>query len=75
MCSQKAGNQEVKGNPSHYDLMNAVMICLGDDPENQDNNILKLLEVLLSNNAKASEKRRFLQKNSTYQCRKSLKER
>ena len=43
----------VKEDPSHYDLMNAVMICLGDDPENQDNNILKLLEVLLSNDAKA----------------------
>ena len=51
---------EVKENPSHYDLMNAVMICLGDDPENQDNNILKLLEVLLSNDAKASEKKKIL---------------
>ena len=51
---------EVKENPSHYDLMNAVMICLGDDPESQDNNILKLLEVLLSNDAKASEKKKIL---------------
>ena len=51
---------EVKENQSHYDLMNAVMICLGDDPENQDNNILKLLEVLLSNDAKASEKKKIL---------------
>ena len=40
--------------------MNAVMICLGDDPENQDNNILKLLEVLLSNDAKASDKKKIL---------------
>ena len=40
--------------------MNAVMICLGDAPENQDNNILKLLEVLLSNDAKASEKKKIL---------------
>ena len=51
---------DVKEDPSHYDLMNAVMICLGDDPENQDNNILKLLEVLLSNEAKASEKKKIL---------------
>ena len=51
---------EVKENPSHYDLMNAVMICLGNDPESQDNNILKLLEVLLSNDAKASEKKKIL---------------
>ena len=51
---------ELKENPSHYDLMNAVMICLGDDPENQDNNILKILEVLLSNDAKASEKKKIL---------------
>ena len=51
---------EVKEKPSHYDLMNAVIICLGDDPENQDNNILKLLEVLLSNDAKASEKKKIL---------------
>ena len=40
--------------------MNAIMICLGDNPENQDNNILKLLEVLLSNDAKASEKKKIL---------------
>ena len=51
---------EVKENPIHYDLMNAIMICLGDDPESQDNNILKLLEVLLSNDAKASEKKKIL---------------
>ena len=51
---------EVKEDPSHYDLMNAVMICLGDDPEKQDNKILKLLETLFSEKAMASEKKKIL---------------
>ena len=50
----------VKEAPEHYDLMNAVMICLGDDYDTHDSKILRLLEVLFSNEAKASEKKRIL---------------
>ena len=44
----------------NYDLMTMLMICLGQ-PEDTDCDILKLLDVLLSNEIEAAEKQRVLQ--------------
>lgn len=49
----------VKEKRENYDLMTAVMVCLGDSSE--DESTLKLLEVLLSNKDKANEKKKILQ--------------
>lgn len=46
---------------SNYDLLTAVMICLGDSDADSDG-ILKLLEVLLSSERKAEEKRKYYRK-------------
>ncbi len=40
----------------NYDLMTLLMICLGK-PEDTDCDILKLLDVLLSNDIEVAEKR------------------
>lgn len=45
---------------SSYDLMTAVIICLGDSDDNPPG-ILKLLEVLLSSDRKPDEKKHILQ--------------
>ena len=45
---------------SSYDLMTAIIICLGDSDDNSPG-ILKLLEVLLSSNRKPDEKKQILQ--------------
>jgi hypothetical protein len=52
---------EVVEEVSHYDLMTAVIICLGDGNDGNYSGILKLLEVLLSSERKADEKKRILQ--------------
>lgn len=44
----------------YYDLMNTIMICLGEQDEKVENDLLKLLEVLLSSERKASEKKEIL---------------
>lgn len=46
----------------NYDLMALLMICLGN-PEDTDCDILKLLDVLLSNEMEATEKQQVLQNN------------
>ena len=54
---------KVEEEKKNYDLLTVVMICLGGpDDENYDG-VLKLLEVLLSNETTAEEKRRVLQKD------------
>jgi len=50
----------VKESVRNYDLMTLLMICLGR-PENTECDILKLLDVLLSNEIAATEKQRVLQ--------------
>ena len=47
----------------NYDLMTAIMICLGDTNDTNATGILKLLEVLLSSERKAEEKKRILQED------------
>ena len=51
----------VKENEEFYDLMMAVMICLGKGAEAEDNSLLKLLDVLLSSDTKAIEKKEILE--------------
>lgn len=52
--------QEEKEN---YDLMSAVIICLGKPCDNKYSGILKLLEVLLSSERKPEEKKKILEKD------------
>ena len=44
-----------------YDLINAIMICLGKNEEEEENELLHLLDVLLSNEKKAKEKKEILE--------------
>ena len=43
--------------------MNAVMICLGSDEETEENDLLKLLDVLLWSDKKAVEKKEILERD------------
>ena len=45
----------------NYDLITVLMLCLGGPGSESDNDILKLLNVLLSNETRADEKRKILQ--------------
>lgn len=51
----------VKEQVANYDLMTAVMICLGDSDKCDNNGVLKLLETLLSSELKAVTKKQVLQ--------------
>lgn len=52
---------EVKELPEYYDLITAVVICLGEPEGNAYEGVLKLLGVLLSDSMKASEKQKILE--------------
>ena len=52
--------QEKKEN---YDLITAIIICLGDKKHEADSGILKLLEVLFSSKRGAEEKKQILQQD------------
>ena len=52
---------EVKEPVQNYDLITVLMLCLGGPGSESDNDILKLLNVLLSNETRADEKRKILQ--------------
>ena len=47
----------------NYDLMTAVMICLGGSNSRSETDVLKLLDVLFSSETGAEEKRRILQQD------------
>ncbi|MDO5423769.1 MAG: hypothetical protein Q4F41_08600 [Eubacteriales bacterium] len=47
----------------HYDLLTAVMICLGHDGAKNDTGILKLLNVLLSSEKELGEKKKILRED------------
>lgn len=44
-----------------YDLITAVMICLGKSEETEENSLLRLLDVLLSSDTTASKKKEVLE--------------
>lgn len=62
----------VKEAIENYDLLSAVMICLGTHDEEADTGILKLLEVLLSSKRKAEEKKRILKEEFFIQMDSAL---
>ena len=47
----------------NYDLLTAVIICLGDSDDEEATGILKLLEVLLSTERSTEEKKKILQED------------
>jgi len=47
-------------NPANYDLLSAVMVCLGDEGDSNYSGVLKLLDVLLSSNIMPAEKKKVL---------------
>ena len=52
----------VKEEESNYDLMTAIMICLGDSGNEQpENKLLEMLDVLLSSEKKAEQKKQILE--------------
>lgn len=51
----------VKEKEEYYDLINVVMICLGEYEEEASNKLLCLLDVLLSSDKKAKEKKSILE--------------
>ena len=53
----------VKEEKEYYDLMTAVMICLGTQDETTENDLLRLLDVLLSSDKKATEKKAILERD------------
>ncbi len=53
----------VKEEKEYYDLMTAVMICLGSSDETAENDLLRLLDVLLNSDKKAMEKKEILEQD------------
>ena len=45
-----------------YDLLSALMLCLGDPEKDENQGILRLLSVLLSSEIKAGQKKEILEK-------------
>ena len=56
---QYVGN--VKEKEEYYDLMHAVMICLGGSDKEEENELLRMLDVLLSSEMHADEKKDILE--------------
>ena len=68
--------QNIVGNirekKQNYDLLTAVMICLGDKDDEADAGILRLLEVLLSSERMAEEKIHILQDDYGIEMTKTM---
>jgi hypothetical protein len=62
----------VKEKIEDYDLLTAVMICLGDSHGDNYSGILKLLDVLLSSEKKPEEKKKILENDFSIEMTKSL---
>jgi hypothetical protein len=63
---------DVKEKVENYDLLTAIMICLGDSHEDNYSGILKLLDVLLSSERKPEEKKKILENDFSIKMTKSL---
>lgn len=53
----------VKEEKANYDLMSAILICLGEIAENADTDVLKLLNVLLSTETDSKDKCQILEED------------
>ncbi len=62
----------VKEKKENYDLLTAVMICLGHSGDERYTGILKLLDVLLSSEKEPEEKRKILQEDFDIEMTKTL---
>ena len=51
----------VKEHQEHYDLITAIMICLGKPEKEQNHELLNLLDILFSTNANKQEKKTILE--------------
>ncbi len=56
----------------NYDLLSAIMICLGDPNDKDPNGILKLLEVLLSSSIEVKKKKEILKHNFNIEMTKTM---
>ncbi len=63
---------EVKETKSHYDLMAAVMICLGEPGDENYSGILKLLDVLFSVETDPKEKGQILENDFSIKMTQSI---
>ena len=52
---------KVKEVEEYYDLMSAIMVCLGRNEDETEHELLRLLDVLLSSDKKAKEKKEILE--------------
>jgi hypothetical protein len=62
----------VKEKVTNYDLMTAIIICLGEPDKDNYSGILKLLEVLLSSEREAEEKKKILKNDFSIVMTKAL---
>lgn len=63
---------DVAEKKENYDLLTAVMICLGHSEDNKYTGILKLLDVLLSSEKEPEEKKKILQDDFDIKMTKML---
>ena len=63
---------EVKETKSHYDLMAAVMICLGEPGDENYSGILRLLDVLFSVETNPKEKGQILENDFSIKMTQSI---
>ena len=63
----------VKERKQYYDLMSAVMVCLGEESDREQGGILKLLNILFSTESKAREKQEILEREFSIKMTKTLK--
>ena len=63
---------EVKETKSHYDLMAAVMICLGEPGDENYSGILRLLDVLFSVETDPKEKGQILENDFSIKMTQSI---
>ena len=52
---------KVKEKEEYYDLMSAITVCLGKNEDETEHELLRLLDVLLSSDKKAKEKKELLE--------------
>ena len=65
---------KVKEKEEYYDLMHAVMICLGGSEKEEENELLRLLDVLVSSDKKADEKKAILENEFQIPMTENLEE-
>ena len=63
----------MKERKEYYDLMSAVMVCLGEESDREQGGILKLLNILFSTESKAREKQEILEREFSIKMTKTLK--